>query len=67
MPRIVAHLDRCIGAGLCVAAASQYFTQDDDDGTVIALSSVVSAEDVDMVMEAVRVCPTQALELMSDE
>jgi ferredoxin len=67
MSRIVAHLDRCIGAGLCVAAASKYFTQDDDDGTVIVLSAAVSDEDVDTVMEAVRVCPTQALELIAND
>lgn len=62
--RIVADRDRCVGAGQCVLTDPTVFDQDDDEGTVVVLTSeVADPETVARVEEAVRICPSQALSL----
>lgn len=60
----MAHLeiDRelCVGAGMCVRAAPQWFEQDDIDARVI-LRAEVGEEQIDEVRDAVLVCPSGAL------
>ncbi|MFF4642648.1 ferredoxin [Streptomyces sp. NPDC001389] len=57
--RISVDRDVCIGAGQCVLAAPQVFTQDDD-----GLSEVLPGREdghSPMVREAARACPVSAI------
>ncbi|ODU04271.1 MAG: hypothetical protein ABS81_11015 [Pseudonocardia sp. SCN 72-86] len=55
---------RCMGAGNCVDVAPEYFDQNDDDGTVVALRDVVDGADESLVRDAADVCPVAALVLV---
>jgi ferredoxin len=48
---------KCIGAGLCVVAAPQVFSQNEDDGLVIVLQENPPPELHASVREAARLCP----------
>ena len=61
--RITIHPDKCIGAGQCVGAAPDVFSQNDDDGVVILLNASPSAERIEAVRSAARLCPTSAIEV----
>jgi ferredoxin len=65
--RIVADLEACIGAGVCVLTAPKIFDQSPDDGHVILLVDEVPADEVRLVREAVDLCPSAALEIHEDE
>lgn len=65
--RIDVDIDKCMGAGQCVVVAPEYFDQDDDTGLVIKLQDDVPAEQRSLLLEAVRVCPVQAIALVHDE
>ncbi|OBF31637.1 ferredoxin [Mycobacterium sp. ACS1612] len=60
--RVLADRDVCISAGNCVMAAGTVFDQD-DDGIVVVLVDEVPDGDEDNVREAVRLCPSQALQV----
>ncbi|MER7012664.1 ferredoxin [Saccharopolyspora sp. NPDC000359] len=62
--RVIADLDRCVGAGQCVLTAPARFDQDDEDGRVLVLAAEVDQDGVAAVREAVSVCPSQALSLV---
>ena len=62
--RIVADLNRCIGAGQCVLNAPRFFTQDEDTGLVIAAVDDIPPEAKDEVEMALYACPTRALSLI---
>jgi len=51
----------CLGNGLCVDLAPQYFELDEDD-----LSVVKGSPSEDDVLEAIRACPTQAIYVVED-
>jgi ferredoxin len=59
--RIETDLTRCCGSGNCVLIAPAIFDQSQDDGTVVVLDAEPSAEQARAVLEAARVCPTQAI------
>jgi ferredoxin len=62
--RIVAHQDRCVGAGQCVLTDPEAFDQNDADGTVIVLRPHPETQaEIDRAREAVNVCPGRTLSL----
>lgn len=61
--RVVADLDVCIGAGVCVMTAPKVFDQDGEDGLVRLLVDPVPAAEERVVREAVDLCPSAALEI----
>ncbi|MEW1634105.1 ferredoxin [Streptomyces sp. NPDC093801] len=58
--RISVDRDVCIGAGQCVLAAPQVFTQD-DDGLSEVLPGREDGHGSPMVREAARACPVSAI------
>jgi ferredoxin len=64
--RIVADLDRCVGAGQCVLTDAELFDQSEEDGTVRLLAERVDGEALDHARQAVNICPSQALSLTED-
>jgi ferredoxin len=54
-----------MGAGVCVMTADRTFDQD-DDGIVVLASGRVSADDEKVVRNAIRMCPSGALSIVSD-
>jgi ferredoxin len=63
--RIIADLDRCVGAGQCVLTDPTTFDQNDEDGTVVVLHDrptdpATSAR----ARDAVHLCPSRALSLV---
>ena len=60
--KVSADRDVCISAGNCVMAAGAVFDQD-DDGIVVVLVDEVPEGEEDSAREAVRLCPSQALQV----
>jgi ferredoxin len=54
---------KCIGAGLCVVAAPEVFSQNEDDGLVIVLQENPAPELHEKVREAARLCPALVITL----
>jgi ferredoxin len=54
-----------MGAGVCVMTADKTFDQD-DDGIVVLASDRVSVGEEKVVRNAVRMCPSGALSILSD-
>jgi ferredoxin len=65
--RVLADLDVCIGAGVCVLTAPAVFDQDPVDGRVRVLVEEISSEQERLVREAVDLCPSAALSIVADE
>jgi ferredoxin len=63
--KIAADRDVCIQAGNCVMAADTLFDQD-DDGIVMVLVGEVPDDEEDHAREAVKLCPSQALRVVSE-
>lgn len=63
--KVVADLEVCIGAGVCVLTAPAIFDQD-DDGLVRVLVDTIPAADERLAREAVDLCPSAALEIVAD-
>ena len=59
--KVLADRDVCISAGNCVMAAGAVFDQD-EDGIVVMLVDEVPEGEEENVREAVRLCPSQALQ-----
>ena len=60
--------ERCVSGGQCVFAAPEVFDQRDEDGVAILL---VDADNVpeelrEEVIEAIDICPAQAIALAAD-
>jgi ferredoxin len=55
--------EKCVGSGNCVYVAPEVFSQDDDDGIVILLDEYPAASLGEMVAEAVRQCPSMAIQI----
>ena len=66
MSRLEADLERCVGAGACEALAPDLF-EVGDEGTVVVLRPSPAGGDVRDAEEAVRQCPTQALQLVAEQ
>jgi ferredoxin len=64
--KIAADRDVCIQAGNCVMAADTLFDQD-DDGVVMVLVDEVPDDEEDRAREAVKLCPSQALRVISEQ
>ncbi len=62
MTRIAVDRDRCVGSGACEMIAPAVF-EVRDDGMVAVLLPHPGGEEAAAVEEAVRACPTQALDL----
>lgn len=58
---------RCQGHGLCKMIAPDSFELDDIDGHSTAVNDIVPADEHDLVREAVRSCPEQAIILTDDD
>jgi len=64
MTKIVADLDRCVGAGQCVLTDPDAFDQSDEDGTVVVLRDTPADDEaLKRARVAVDICPSQALSL----
>ena len=64
MTRIVADLDRCVGAGQCVLTDPDAFDQSDEDGTVVVLRDTPADDEaLKQARVAVEICPSRALSL----
>jgi ferredoxin len=61
--KVVADRGRCVGAGQCVLTVPELFDQDLADGTVVLLDEHPAGELADAALDAVRVCPSQALSI----
>jgi len=61
--KIIADLDRCVGAGQCVLTEPALFDQSPEDGTVVVLDDQPSGDLAGAAYDAVRVCPSQALSI----
>jgi ferredoxin len=62
MDRIVADTKRCIGSGLCSGTAPSVFDLS-AEGVVIVKRMHPEPEELDRVIDAVALCPVQALTL----
>jgi ferredoxin len=61
--KISADRDVCISAGNCVMVAGALFDQD-DDGIVVVLVDEVPDGEEDHAREAVKLCPSEALQVV---
>jgi ferredoxin len=61
--KIIADLNRCVGAGQCVLTEPALFDQNPDDGTVIVLDDQPAGPLAEAAYDAVRICPSQALSI----
>ncbi|GAB2714584.1 ferredoxin [Nocardia thraciensis] len=57
--------ERCIGSGMCVMTAPEVFDQSDEDGRVLLLDSTPASDRDAAVREAVLLCPSDAINLVS--
>jgi ferredoxin len=64
--KVVADLDVCIGAGVCVLTAPDVFDQDGEDGLVRLLVDPVPADLERDSREAVDLCPSAALSILTE-
>lgn len=64
--KVVADLEVCIGAGVCVLTAPEVFDQSGEDGTVRVLVGEVPADRAKLVREAVDLCPSAALSIVDE-
>jgi ferredoxin len=64
--RIIADVDRCVGAGQCVLTEPRLFDQHPADGTVVILDHQPAADLVEAAYEAVQLCPSRALSVTNE-
>ncbi|MEV6730916.1 ferredoxin [Streptomyces sp. NPDC051364] len=63
--KIIADVDKCIGAGQCVFTEPEMFDQSEHDGTVIVLNAEPESELLaQKAREASYVCPGRAISLV---
>jgi len=63
--KVVADLDVCIGAGVCVMTAPDVFDQG-PDGLVEVRVEEIPRDEVRLVREAVDLCPSAALSISEE-
>jgi ferredoxin len=54
----------CVGSGMCALHAPDVFDQSERDGTVVLRNPDPDAGQQDAVLEAVRLCPSGAIETL---
>jgi ferredoxin len=64
--RIIADTDRCIGSGQCMLKEPTVFDLDEDEGTVVLLSSRPTGSAAERAREAAQLCPSGALTVIED-
>ncbi|ORV32672.1 ferredoxin [Mycobacterium conspicuum] len=67
--KVAAHRTICMAAGMCVMTADAFFDQDDDGIVLLASDEVPTDPDTDLerrVRNAVKLCPSGALRLVSE-
>ncbi|MET9765086.1 ferredoxin [Streptomyces sp. NPDC006372] len=55
---------KCVASGQCVMAAPEIFDQREEDGVAFVLDERPAAESLDVVREAVAICPAAAIRLV---
>ncbi len=65
--RVLADLELCIGAGVCVLTAPRVFDQSAEDGSVRLLVGTVDGADAALARQAVDRCPAAALSIREDD
>jgi len=65
--KVVADLEICIGAGVCVLTAPDIFDQGAEDGLVRVLVDPIPGDAERDAREAVDLCPSAALSIVDDE
>jgi ferredoxin len=63
--RVVVDMSQCESNGLCMGVAPDIFLLDDDD-ILTVLDATPEESERDRVLEAVRVCPKQAISIVED-
>lgn len=56
--------DKCISAATCVAIAPDTFELDDEGKAIV---KKVDGEDEQIILDAAKSCPTQAIEIFDDD
>jgi ferredoxin len=64
--KVIADLEVCIGAGVCVLTAPEAFDQSAEDGRVKVLVEEVPVDRARLIREAVDLCPSAALSIAED-
>jgi ferredoxin len=60
--RVVVNMSQCESNALCMGVAPDIFEVDDDDNLTV-LNETPDESDRDRVLEAVRICPKQAISI----
>ena len=60
--RVVVNMNQCESNALCMGVAPDIFEVDDDDNLTV-LNETPDESDRDRVLEAVRICPKQAISI----
>jgi ferredoxin len=63
--RVVVNMDQCESNALCMGVAPDIFLLDDDDNLTVLNETPDESARV-RVLEAVRVCPKQAISIVED-
>jgi len=63
--RVVVNMNQCESNALCMGVAPDIFQVDDDDNLTV-LNETPDESDRDRVLEAVRMCPKQAISIEED-
>jgi ferredoxin len=60
--RVIVNMSQCESNALCMGVAPDIFEVDDDDNLTV-LNETPDESDRDRVLEAVRICPKQAISI----
>jgi ferredoxin len=63
--RVIVNMSQCESNALCMGVAPDIFEVDDDDNLTV-LNETPGESDRDRVLEAVRICPKQAISIVED-
>ncbi len=63
--RVVVNMDQCESNALCMGVAPDIFLVDDDDNLTV-LNETPDESARERVVEAIRVCPKQAISIVED-
>jgi ferredoxin len=63
--RVVVNMDQCESNALCMGVAPDIFLVDDDDNLTV-LNETPDESTRERVVEAIRVCPKQAISIVED-
>ena len=62
--KIIVDTTRCTSSGRCAWYAPDIFGQNDDDGLAQVIKQDYTAEEMELIRDAVNNCPTAALSLV---